>query len=101
MRGGDRRTGASLWARNRTAPGDEASERPRGLRAVGRRRKQGSVEPVGAEGRSAAAHAARPQSDLAASARPAQCGEEITLKLADYRGLEQELDDHAEEVFGR
>jgi tetratricopeptide (TPR) repeat protein len=28
-------------------------------------------------------------------------GEEITLKLADYRGLEQELDDHAEEVFGR
>ena len=27
--------------------------------------------------------------------------EEITLKLADYRGLEQELDDHAEEVFGR
>jgi hypothetical protein len=27
--------------------------------------------------------------------------EAITLKLADYRGLEQELDDHAEEVFGR
>jgi tetratricopeptide (TPR) repeat protein len=26
---------------------------------------------------------------------------EITLKLADYCGLEQELDDHAEEVFGR
>ncbi len=28
-------------------------------------------------------------------------GEEITLKLADYRGLEQELDDHAEQVLGR
>ena len=32
-----------------------------------------------------------------------QCkaGEEITLKLAEYRGLEQELDDHAEEVLGK
>jgi tetratricopeptide (TPR) repeat protein len=29
-----------------------------------------------------------------------QSGEEITLKLADYCGLEQELDNHAEEVFG-
>jgi hypothetical protein len=27
--------------------------------------------------------------------------EEITLKLADYHGLEQELNDHAEEVFGQ
>jgi tetratricopeptide (TPR) repeat protein len=29
-----------------------------------------------------------------------QVGEEITLRLAEYRGLEQELDDHAEEVLG-
>lgn len=26
---------------------------------------------------------------------------EVVLKLADYRGLEQELDEHAEEVYGR
>jgi tetratricopeptide (TPR) repeat protein len=28
-------------------------------------------------------------------------GEELTLALADYRGLERELDEHAEQVYGR
>jgi tetratricopeptide (TPR) repeat protein len=56
---------------------------------------------------------ALPKKPRASSTRPAlnriwqrarrqrKDSEEITLELADYRGLEQELDDHAEEVFGR